>query len=237
MQGGFIMSKGKMLKESMLKGTVIAPFVSDGGQARFIEEVGFKAMYMTGFGAASTLGMPDVGLMTLSEMSEKIRILASSADIPIVADADTGYGNYSNVMRTVREYERAGAAALHLEDQAWPKRCGYLENKQVIPKEEALSKVKAALDARKDTDFIIIARTDALAIGGWDDAEDRARTYYEAGADMIFVDGIRTLEDINEYKRRLGDLPILFNDVPVIPLDMVKDVGFKWRIYNLSATV
>jgi 2,3-dimethylmalate lyase len=161
---------------------------------------------MTGFGTAATYGLPDVGLLTLTEMADNVRKLVNSTEIPIIADADTGYGNYSNVMRTVQEYERAGAGALHLEDQVWPKRCGYMANKQVIPKNEAASKIKAAVDARRDPDFVIIARTDALAVNGWDDAENRLRSYVEAGADVVFVDGIRSAEDFKEYRRRLGDL-------------------------------
>lgn len=209
----------------MSKGMVVAPFVFDGGQVCFVERAGFPAAYMTGFGTAAKFGLPDVGLLTLTEMVENVRILANSGDIPIIADADTGYGNYSNVMRTVQEYERAGAAALHLEDQVWPKRCGYLANKQVIAKGEAKSKIMAAVDARRDPDFVIIGRTDALAVSGWDDAEDRARSYVEVGADVVFVDGIKTVDDLKEYKRRFSELPILFNNVPLISLDIVNEVG------------
>lgn len=212
------------MKESMAKGRVVAPFVYDGVQARFVKRCGFDACYMTGFGTAATLGMPDVGLLTLTEMTEKVRIIANSVDIPVIVDADTGYGNYLNVIRTVREYERAGVAALHLEDQVWPKRCGYLANKDVIPKEEAVSKIKAAVDTRHDQNLIIIARTDALAVYGWDAAEDRARSYAEAGADMIFVDGIHE-KNLEEYKQRLGDLPMLLNNVPLIPLKKVDALG------------
>jgi 2-methylisocitrate lyase-like PEP mutase family enzyme len=219
------MSKGKALRTAMSKGMVVAPFIFDGGQALYVEKAGFSAAYMTGFGTAATYGLPDVGLLTLTEMADNVRKLVNSTDIPIIADADTGYGNYSNVMRTVQEYERAGAGALHLEDQVWPKRCGYIANKQVISKDEAASKIKAAVDARRDPDFVIIARTDALAVNGWDDAEDRLRSYVEAGADVVFVDGIRSSEDFREYSRRLGDLPILFNNVPLLPIRLVNELG------------
>jgi 2,3-dimethylmalate lyase len=219
------MSKGKALRTAMSKGMVVAPFVFDGGQALYVEKAGFPAAYMTGFGTAATYGLPDVGLLTLTEMADNVRRLVNSADIPIIADADTGYGNYSNVMRTVQEYERAGAGALHLEDQVWPKRCGYMANKQVIPKDEATAKIKAAVDARRDPDFVIIARTDALAVNGWDDTEDRLRSYVGAGADVVFVDGIRNAEDFKEYRRRLGDLPILFNNVPLLPVRDVQEMG------------
>ena len=218
------MSKGKLLREKIHAGRVIAPFVYDGLQARLSEQNGFDACYMTGFGTASKLGIPDVGLLTLTEMAENARIIANSVNIPVIADADTGYGNYLNVIRTVREYEKAGVAALHLEDQVWPKRCGYMANKQVISKEEAMSKIKAALDARKDPDFMIIARTDVLAVEGWDAAEDRARSYAEIGADLIFVDGIHE-ENLEEYQRRLGDLPIMLNNVPHISMEKVDKIG------------
>jgi 2,3-dimethylmalate lyase len=219
------MSKGKALRTTMSEGMVVAPFIYDGGQALYVEKAGFSAAYMTGFGTAATYGLPDVGLLTLTEMADNVRRLVNSADIPIIADADTGYGNYSNVMRTVQEYERAGAGALHLEDQVWPKRCGYLANKQVIPKEEATAKIMAAVDARRDPDFVIIARTDALAVNGWEDVEDRLRSYAQAGADVVFVDGIRSAEDFKEYRRRLGDLPILFNNVPLLPIGLVNELG------------
>lgn len=219
------MSAGKKLRESMKEDMVTAPFVVDGMQARMAEKAGFKACYVTGFGVASTYGLPDVGLITLQQMADKIRALSYSSSIPIVADADTGYGNYVNVMQTVKEYERAGAAALHIEDQVWPKRCGYMANKQVIPKDEAVGKIKAAVDARQDEDFIIIARSDALAVNGWDDVEDRLNAYVEAGADMIFVDGIRTLDDMKEYAKRFSDTPRLFNNVPIIPEKEVRKIG------------
>lgn len=219
------MSNGNVLRSAMEQGMVVAPFVYDGVQTVFVKKAGFPAAYMTGFGTAASRGLPDVGLLTLTEMADNVRILAESADIPIIADADTGYGNYSNVMRTVQEYEKAGASALHLEDQIWPKRCGYLADKQVISKEEASSKIQAAVDARRDAEFVIIARTDALAIGGWDEAEERVRAYAEKGADVVFVDGIRTMDDLKEYKCRLGDLRILFNNVPLLPLSAIEELG------------
>ncbi len=190
---------------------LIAPFVYDALQARIAESTGFEAVYMTGFGTAAAHGYPDLGLLTMSEMVANARRIARSVELPLICDADTGYGNPLNVQRTVREYEQAGAAALHLEDQVWPKRCGFLEGKQVIALEEMVPKVRAACDARGDPDFVIIARTDALAPLGWDEAERRARAYRRAGADLIFVDGIRTLDELEEYDRRLGDLPLLYN--------------------------
>lgn len=219
------MSKGSILRSYMEQGMLIAPFVSEGFGARLAQQLGFKAIYMTGFGSAATYGIPDVGLLTYKEMTDKVACLAEACELPIIADADTGYGNYSNVYRTVRGYERAGAAALHLEDQVWPKRCGYMANKQVVSREEAVSKIKAAVDARIDQDFVIIARTDALAVLGWEEVEQRIQLFLEAGADMIFVDGIKTEEQLFEYGRRLGSLPNIINNVPLFSQQKIKAAG------------
>ncbi|UCE87259.1 MAG: isocitrate lyase/PEP mutase family protein [Deltaproteobacteria bacterium] len=210
---------------------VVAPFVYDGLQARLAEAAGFEAAYMTGFGTAAARGLPDLGLLTMSEMVENARTLARSVAIPIVCDADTGYGSPLNVMRTVREYERAGAAALHIEDQVWPKRCGFLEGKAVIPRDEMVSKVRAACDARRDPDFVIIARTDALAPEGWESAERRARAYRDAGADLVFVDGIRSLRDLDTYAERLADLPRLYNG-QLLPSREIEQRGFRLMIHT-----
>ncbi|MGA8059020.1 MAG: isocitrate lyase/PEP mutase family protein, partial [Candidatus Binataceae bacterium] len=190
---------------------VVAPFVYDCLQARLAQREGFKAIYMTGFGTAAARGFPDLGLLTMGEMVENVRALARSVDIPLICDADTGYGEAINVQRTVREYEDAGAAALHIEDQVWPKRCGFLEGKQVIPLENMEAKLRAALDARRDPNLVIIARTDALAPLGWEEVTRRARAYRAAGADLIFVDGIKTLEDLKNCARLLSGLPLLYN--------------------------
>ena len=219
------MTPGAKLRELMKNGIVAAPFVIDGLQAILAQQAGRQAVYMTGFGAASTLGLPDVGLMTVDQMVNKLRAITSTSIIPVIADADTGYGNYINVIQTVREYENAGAAALHIEDQVWPKRCGYMLNKQVIDKQEAVMKIKAAVDARKDEGLVIIARTDALAVGGWHEVEDRIGAYMEAGADMGFVDGIKDLEDMREYAKRLSGVPTLLNNVPMMPMKEVEKFG------------
>src|SRR5713226_855235 len=175
---------------------VLAPFVYDGLQAKIAERTGFKAIYMTGFGTAAARGYPDLGLLTMTEMVQNVRAISHAVNLPVICDADTGYGNPVNVWRTVREYEEAGAAALHIEDQVFPKRCGFLAGKQVIPLETMAHKVRAACDARRDPDLVIIARTDALQTGGWDDVEHRARAYRASGADLIFVDGIKNREDL-----------------------------------------
>jgi 2,3-dimethylmalate lyase len=210
---------------------VVAPFVYDALQAKIAERVGFETVYMTGFGTAAARGFPDLGLLTMTEMVENVRAIARSVKVPLVCDADTGYGNPVNVWRTVREYEAAGAAGLHIEDQVWPKRCGFLAGKQVIPMEEMVPKVRAACDARSNPDTVIIARTDALAVNGWDDVVRRAHAYRAAGADLIFVDGIRTMTDLRDYAARLKDLPLLYNG-QLLPVADLAKLGFRLTIHS-----
>ncbi len=212
---------------------LVAPFVYDALQARIAQAAGFEAVYMTGFGTAAARGYPDLGLLTLPEMVQNARWIAQGVEIPVICDADTGYGNALNVVRTVREYEDAGAAALHLEDQVWPKRCGFLAGKEVIPLEEMLPKLRAACDARNDPDFVIIGRTDALQPHGWDEVERRARAYVEAGVDLVFVDGVATLEDLDEYSKRLADLPRLYNG-ELLPAPEIDERGFRLMIHTAS---
>jgi 2-methylisocitrate lyase-like PEP mutase family enzyme len=214
-------------------GMTVAPFVYDCLQAKIAERTGFQAVYMTGFGTAAARGFPDLGLLTMSEMVQNVRAIAHAVKVPVICDADTGYGNPLNVWRTVREYEEAGAAALHIEDQVWPKKCGFLSGKQVIPMEEMTPKVRAACDARRDRNFVIIARTDALAVNGWDDVVRRCRAYREAGADLVFVDGIRTLDDLRNYSSRLGDLPLLYNGA-LLPIPELAKYSFKLTIHTSS---
>lgn len=221
---------GQRLREMLQRPEmVVAPFVFDAFQAKIARAVGFDALYMTGFGTAAARGFPDVGLLTMAEMVENVRYIANAVDVPLICDADTGYGNPVNVYRTVREYEAAGAAALHIEDQVWPKRCGFLAGKQVIPLAEMVPKVRAACDAKAD--MVIIARTDALAVNGWEDVATRARAYREAGADLIFVDGIRTLDDMRRYVSEIGDLPLLYNG-QLLPAQETATMGFKLMIHS-----
>jgi 2-methylisocitrate lyase-like PEP mutase family enzyme len=219
----------------LLKGPemVVAPFVYDCLQAKIAEHTGFAAAYMTGFGTAAARGFPDLGLLTMTEMVQNVRAIAHAVHIPVICDADTGYGNPINVWRTVREYEEAGAAALHIEDQVWPKKCGFLSGKQVIPMEDMVPKVRAACDARRDRNFVIIARTDALAVNGWEDVIRRCRAYREAGADLVFVDGIRTLDDLKNYASRLSDLPLLYNGA-LLPVAELARYGFRLTIHTSS---
>ncbi len=209
---------------------IVAPFVFDCLQARLAEEAGFEAVYMTGFGTAASRGFPDLGLLTMTEMVANARAISNAVEVPVICDADTGYGNPLNVSRTIREYEDAGAAALHIEDQVFPKRCGFLSGKQVIPQNEMTAKVRAACDARRDPELVIIARTDALEPEGWSEVEKRARAYRAAGADLIFADGIKTREDLDTYAKRLGDLPLMYNG-DLLPIDELKKYPFKLTIH------
>ena len=225
------MKRSSRLRQLMDRSVVLAPGVYNALFAKAVEHTGFDAIYVTGFGTAARYGYPDVGLITQTEMVQNLRHICRATTIPVVADADTGYGNIINVRRTVREYERAGVAGLHLEDQVFPKKCGFMEGKAVIPLEEHTPKIRAALDARTDPDTVIIARTDALAPNGWEDALARARAYREAGADLVFVDGIRTLEELEIYSRELAQkgVPCLYNGGLVTAADAER-MGFKIQI-------
>jgi carboxyvinyl-carboxyphosphonate phosphorylmutase len=220
---------------------LVAPGAYDALSARLIAQAGFPAVYLTGFGtAASVLGQPDVGLLTMSEMVARASALASVVgDLPLIADADTGYGNPINVRRTIREYERAGVAGLHIEDQVWPKKCGHMEGKQVIPMDEMAQKVRAAVDARQDPDFVIIARTDANAVNGLEDALRRGRAYREAGADIIFIEAPRSIEELQAIAQAFPDTPLLFNwaesgKTPLLTLHEIHTLGFKLVIFPVS---
>jgi len=209
---------------------IVAPFVFDCIQAKLAAAAGFDAVYMTGFGTAAARGYPDLGLLTMSEMVANARAISRSVNVPVICDADTGYGNPLNVWRTVREYEDAGASALHIEDQVFPKRCGFLAGKQVIAMEAMVPKVRAACDARRDRNLVIIARTDALQPNGWDDVVRRARAYRDAGADLLFVDGIKTIDDLKRYAEKLGELPLIYNG-DLLPIDELKKYPFKITIH------
>lgn len=217
-------------------GIIVAPGAYDGFSARLIEAAGYPAVYMTGAGtAASSLGQPDLGLATLTEMATHAAHLASCIGLPLIADADTGYGNVLNVVRTVREYERAGVAALHLEDQVAPKKCGHIAGKQVIPAREFADKIRAASEYRTDPDFVIIARTDARAVTGLDDAIARANLYAEAGADMIFLEAPQSEAEIARVAREVK-APLLSNMVaggrtPAVKVADLERLGYKLVIF------
>jgi len=222
----------------LLKGPdiVVAPGAYDGFSARLVEAAGFKAAYMTGAGtAASHLGQPDLGLTTLTEMATHAAHLAGCLSIPLIADADTGYGNVLNVVRTVREYERAGVAGLHIEDQVAPKKCGHIAGKQVIPTGEFCDKIRAASEYRTDPDLLIIARTDARAVTGLDDAIERGNRYAEAGADVIFVEAPQGMDEVQRIAREVK-APLLANMVPggktpAVKFSDLERLGFRIVIY------
>lgn len=219
---------------------VLAPGVFDALGARLVEEAGFAAVYMTGFGtAAATLGRPDVGLLTMSEMVANAKAITRSCGLPVIADADTGYGNAINVVRTVQEYEQVGVAAIHIEDQVAPKRCGHMDDKQVVPADEMLSKIRAAVAARSSADFVIIARTDARAVEGVEAAIDRARRYRDAGADVLFVEALTSVAEIERVTIELAGTPLLFNWVeggktPPLPYDRLRELGFAIVIFPVT---
>jgi 2-methylisocitrate lyase-like PEP mutase family enzyme len=200
--------------------------------ARLVESAGLETVFLGGFGtSASLLGVPDIGLITLTEMADAVRRMASRVGIPVVADGDTGHGDLHNVVRTVREFERAGAAGILIEDQVTPKRCGHFEGKQIIPVEEMVLKLKVAQKARRDPDLVIVARTDARAIEGIDGAIARVNRYAEAGADVCFIEAPRSLEELQRIPREVKR-PLLVNMLtggvtPILPAEQLGQMGYK----------
>ena len=213
---------------------LIVPGAYDAITARAVERAGFDAVYMTGAGTAAALGYPDYGLATMTEMVDNAGRIAAAVSIPVIADADTGYGNELNVARTVREYERRGVAAIHLEDQVFPKRCGHLDEKRVIAAEDFVSKIRAAAASRTDPDFLLIARTDARAVIGLDEAIARANAALAAGADVAFVEAPETLDEVRAVPSRVRG-PCLLNYVlggktPALDLDEAERAGYRLAI-------
>jgi 2,3-dimethylmalate lyase len=229
------------LRELLNSGeTILAPGAFDPLAARLVEEAGFPAVYMTGFGtSAALLGRPDVGLLTMTEMADNAGRIAACVDIPVIADADTGYGNPLNVIRTVGVYEAAGVAAMHIEDQVAPKKCGHMEGKLVIGAQEMAQKVRAAVDARTDPDFVIIARTDARAVEGLDSALERGRRYRDAGADVLFIEALVSEAEIEAAASAFPDVPLLFNwaeggKTPPVGLARLTQLGYRIVIYPIA---
>lgn len=220
--------------------TIVAPGAFDSLAARLVEEAGFPAVYMTGFGtSAALIGRPDVGLLTMTEMAASAGRIAACVDIPVIADADTGYGNPLNVIRTVGAYEAAGVAGIHIEDQVAPKKCGHMEGKLVIPAEEMVAKVRAAVEARTQPEFVIIARTDARAVEGLERALERGRMYREAGADVLFIEAVVTEAEAEEAARAFPGVPLLFNwaeggKTPPISLERLQELGYRIVIFPIS---
>jgi carboxyvinyl-carboxyphosphonate phosphorylmutase len=222
------------------KGIMVVPGVYDCLSAKLAERAGFESITVSGAGVcASALGYPDFGFITMTEMLYQDRNIARSVDIPVFVDCDTGYGNALNVYRTVQEFEAAGVAGLFFEDQVFPKRCGHFEGKQVISEEEMVKKIQAALDARKDPDLVIMARTDAIATHGLEEAIKRARAYVKAGAEVIFIEAPHTREDLQRVAKSV-DVPTMVNLVeggktPLIPVQELEKMGFKLACFSGSA--
>lgn len=221
-------------------GLIRAPGAYDAWSARLVELSGFPAVYMTGYGvSASVLGQPDIGLLTMSEMVTQAKNMAVATSVPIIADADTGYGGTLNVVRTVSEYELAGVSAIQIEDQLIPKRCGHMEGKQLIPLEDMITKIKAAAYARKDPDFVIIARTDARAVEGFEQALYRAQAYADAGADVIFFEAPQSKDEMKRVAQTIPK-PLLANMVekgktPLMTGQELEDLGYKIAIYPVAS--
>jgi len=226
------MSRRRVLRERVERRSgLVVPGAYDGVSAKLVEAAGFPVVYMTGYGAsASRLGLPDMGFAGLGEMADQARNLATAVSIPVIADADTGYGNALNVRRTVQLYEAAGVAALHLEDQQLPKRCGHLAGKTVVAANEFAGKIRAAVEARQDADLMIIARTDAIAVSGFDDALRRGEAAVKAGADLLFIEAPTTEAQIEQIARTF-DTPLLFNYAPggrspLLPFARLRELGY-----------
>lgn len=220
---------------------IVLPGAYDALSARLAQRAGFRAAFTTGFGfAATVLGVPDFGLLTMSETMERVRHIVRAIDIPLVADMDTGYGNALNVVRTVRECVALGVAGIILEDQEWPKKCGHFEGKRVIPAEEQAAKLRAAVDARGDDDLVIIGRTDAREPLGLEEAIRRGKRYREAGADVVFVEAPRSIDELREVARAIPDAPLFANMIeggktPLLSSSELQDLGYKMVVYPLSA--
>lgn len=237
------MSRSARFRELLKSPPFVCLGAHDALTAKLAEQAGAKAIYVSGFAASGILaGEPDVGLLTQTEMFEHIRRICRVTTVPVFADADTGYGGILDVQRTMRLWEEAGASVLHLEDQAVPKKCGHFAGKQVIPKEEMQAKLRAMLAARSDPDFFVVARTDAIAVTGLDDAIERLTAYAEAGADGLYADAPESIEQMQELVRRLKPLgkPILFNMArtgksPFLTLDQVHKIGFDYTLCPIES--
>jgi 2-methylisocitrate lyase-like PEP mutase family enzyme len=235
------MTQAQNLRRLLEGGRIIAaPGAPDSLSARLVQRARFEAVYMTGFGATATrLGTPDIGLLTQTEMTEHARNMTRAASIPVIADADTGYGGPSNIHRTVREYVQAGVAAIHLEDQVAPKRCGQMAGVKLMGREESALRLKAAISARAKDDLVIIGRTDALQADGIEEALHRARLYQDAGVDLVFVDGIKKIADVEAVARAIDGPKVVSivdgNETTALKLADLQDMGFSVVFYALTA--
>ena len=226
-----------LLKE---KEMILLPGTFNALIAKLIEDKGFDAVYCTGGGiSTSYLGLPDIGLMSLTEMIQIVGNICNVVNIPVISDADTGFGNAINVMRTVREFEKAGAAGVHIEDQVFPKRCGHVSGKEVISKEEIIGKIKAALAARSNPDFVIIARTDAYNVEGLESAVERGILYRDAGADVLFPEALKKEEEFIYFSKSVPNIPLManmteFGKTPYFTVEEFKGMGYQIVIFPVS---
>jgi len=231
------MTSRRKLKQLLARRQLlIAPGVFDGLSARLVEEAGFEAIYLSGGAVARSMGVPDIGLVTMSEVIERAVQVVAAVKIPVIADADTGYGNALNLVRAVREFERAGVAAIHIEDQVTPKRCGHLEGKEVISLAEMEKKLAAALQSRSDPDFIIIGRTDSRAIHGLDDAIQRGKSFAKLGVDAVFVEAPQSEKELETIARSITEVPLMVNmfkggKTPLLPASRLEEMGFRIAIF------
>lgn len=236
-----VKTNSRLLREMLEKEeALLVPGCYDALSAKILKQAGFPVIYMSGSGVtASVTGKPDVGLLTMTEMVNQARNIVNATDLPLICDADTGYGNAINLIRTVKEYERAGVAGIHIEDQVTPKRCGHFEGKAVISAEEMVKKIEAAIYAREDQDFLIIARTDARAVFGLEEVLRRGRLYADAGADVLFVEAPQSAGELETITCAFNDIPLLINMVeggktPIFSFDYLKGLGFKIVLYPTS---
>jgi len=234
--------KTSLLRKYILEDPILVmPGAHDALTAKIVEQTGFKAVTIGGYSAsASLLGLPDLSFLSLTEMVDCVSRIVDVIDIPVFTDGDTGHGGVLNVRRTVKEIEKTGAAGMFIEDQVFPKRCGHMLDKQVIDKQEMVAKVKAAVDARIDDDFIIMARTDALAVNGLEDAVERSNLFAQAGADLIFVEAPTTLEQMKEITARI-DAPLLANNIeggksPLLTAKELEKIGYNTVVFPVAVT-
>ncbi len=230
---------GRRLKQLMESGIVALPGAYNAITAKLVVEAGFEAAYVSGAGITNALtGLPDIGLISLEEMARQTRYICNAVNIPVIADADTGYGDIHNVVRTVQEMEASGLAGIHIEDQLSPKRCGHLDGKQLIPASEMARKIAAAVQSRRDPDFLIIARTDARGVTSFDDAVNRANCYLAAGADAIFPEALQDENEFADFAKRVN-APLLanmteFGKSPLLTVQQLEQIGYKMVIFPMT---
>src|SRR5712672_2727837 len=233
-------SKGAQLRQVIARSPVMLPGVPNAAIARQAERAGFDAVYISGAGMANaTAGMPDIGLLSMTEVARLAEYVASAVTIPAIVDADTGFGGAENVARTICELEKAGLAGCHIEDQEFPKRCGHLTGKSIVDLEEMVGKIKAAVSARRDPDFMIIARSDARAVEGFDRAVQRAGEYIAAGADAIFPEALQSFEEFRDFAKEI-DVPLLanmteFGKSPLLSFHDLMELGYRMVVFPMSA--